>query len=520
MNKIAKKFTALVGVVAIVGLVPVAQAAPITAVYSNIAQTATLDPAIAYSSDGFVFVRNVYEGLVEYKPGTMELQAALATSWKSSSDGLTFTFTIRSGVKFHDGTTLDADAVVKGLERVIAVNQGPATNLSSVKSIVASGSDKVIITTSKKDYTFLGTLPKVPIVSPTAVDKNKTTADPQAKSWFAVNAAGTGPYVLDKFERNKAITIKKFDSYWRSFDALTPTTVVIRVDPDIATAMQLLAAGQVDFMGAVGPDDSTLAKSNKNLQVLESPSYYIQMMPMNVTKGALKDVRVRQAIALAFDYKGMVDFYKGWASPTTGPLPTAFSTNIANRPKLQQDLVLAKRLLKSAGYEKGLTITYLGLKGLSYEEFAGVLLEDSLKKIGITVKQVYVGWPQMAAAYSKIETSYDISFLNMSAFSPDASDFLAKSYASINMGNKGGYNWSFYENAKLDEDLANLKLIKSDKLRLIKTEMINADIAKKHLAIYVAQPKLAQPVRAGWTGFYDSLDANYTIRFFYTKKVG
>ncbi len=68
--------------------------------------------------------------------------------------------------------------------------------------------------------------------------------------------------------------------------------------------------------------------------------------------------------------------------------------------------------------------------------------------------------------------------------------------------------------------MANLKLIKSDKLRLVKTEMINADIAKKHLAIYVAQPKLAQPVRAGWTGFYDALDANYTIRFFYTKKVG
>ena len=519
MNKIAKKFTALVGAVAIVGLVPVAQAAPITAVYSNIAQTATLDPAIAYSSDGFVFVRNVYEGLVEYKPGTMDLQPALATSWKSSSDGLTFTFTIRSGVVFHDGTKLDAAAVVQGLKRVQAINQGPGTNLASVKNIEASG-DKVIITTSKKDYTFLGALPKVPIVSPTAVNKHKTADDPQAKAWFAVNAAGTGPYTLDKFERNKAITIKKFDSYWKEFDAKTPTTVVIRVDPDIATAMQLLAAGQVDFMGSVGPDDSTLAKSNKNLQVLESPSYYIQMMPMNVTKGALKDVRVRQAIALAFDYKGMVDFYKGWATPTTGPLPTAFSANIGNRPKLQQDLITAKRLLKSAGYEKGLTITYLGLKGLSYEEFAGVLLEDSLKKIGVTVKQVYVGWPQMAAAYSKLETSYDISFLNMSAFSPDASDFLAKSYASYNTGNKGGYNWSFYESAKLDQDLDNLKLIKSDKLRLIKTEMLNADIAKKHLAIYVAQPKLAQPVRAGWTGFYDALDANYTIRFFYTKKVG
>jgi peptide/nickel transport system substrate-binding protein len=519
MNGIVKKI--LVGSLTAVLLIaiPTAQAAPITAVYSNIAQTATLDPAIAYSSDGFVFIRNVYEGLIEYKPGSMDLQPLLASSWKVSRDGKTYTFNIRSGVTFHDGTVCDASAIAKGLQRIKDINQGPASNLTSVASILALDSKTLVITLKTADFTFLGKIPKLPIVSPTAVRLNSSTSDPYAKTWFASNASGTGPYKLDTWERNKQITIIKNDSYWRDFTSQTPTTVVLRVDPDIATAMQLLASGKVDFMGAVGPDDSALAEKNKDLQVIESPSYFIQMMPMNVTKGPLKDPLVREAIALAFDYKGMIDFYKGYAYRPTGPLPSGYSSTIASRVPPAQNLVRAKSLLAKAGYAKGFTISYMGLKGLSYEEFAGVLLESSMKKIGITVKQTYVPWPQMAAAYSSRNTAYDISFLNMSAFTDDASDFLSKSYASSSIPEKGGYNWSFYENTALDNDLTALTAISNTKTRLSQAAVLNKRIANLNLAIYVAQPKLAQPARAGWSAVYDSLDANYSIRFFYVKKI-
>jgi len=519
-----KKVLSKIGMLSVAGLlaalVPSAHAAPITATYSNIAQTATLDPAIAFSSDGFVYVRNVYEGLLEYKPGTMTLQGVLATDWKSSVDGLTFTFNIRPGVKFHDGSTVDAAAVVAGLKRIQAVNQGPASMLTKVDTIKAATSSQVVITLKSKDFTFLGKLPKLPIVSAAAVEAHKTAADPWAKTWFASNEAGSGPYTLTTFQRNQSITLGKNATYWRAFDADTPTIVVIRVDPDITTAMQLLSAGQVDFMGAVGPDDSVAASKDKNLQVIVSPSYFIQFMPMNVTRGPLKDVRVRKAISLAFDYKGMIDFYKGYAQAATGPLPVAYSPDLANKPKFETNIVRAKRYLKDAGYEKGFTLTYLGLKGLSYEEFAGTLLQASLKEIGITVKQTLVPWPQMAAAYSNQDTAYDISFLNMSAFTNDAGDFLGKSYHSKSSGNNGGYNWSFFNNPSIDKNIDDLALIKDDAKRLKSTLLASAAIKDLYLAIYVAEPQLAQPVRKGWTGFYDALDANYSIRFFYTHKVG
>jgi peptide/nickel transport system substrate-binding protein len=518
MKKVLNKLSAIGVVGLLIVSSPIANAAPITATYSNIAETATLDPAIAFDSDGFVFVRNVYEGLVEYKPGTMTLQPLLATSWATSANGLSFTFKIRSGIKFHDGSALDAAAVVKGLQRLKAVNQGPATFMTNIASIVASSKSSVVITLKQKDFTFLGKLPKLPIVSSAAIDAHKTTADPWASTWFATNEAGTGPYVLANWQRNQAITLTKNSTYWRSFAADTPTTVVLRVDPDITTAMQLLASGQVDFMGAVGPDDSAMAKSNKNLQVLVSPSYYIQLMPMNVTKGPLKDVRVRKAISLAFDYQGMISFYKGFATAATGPLPTAFSAALSTRPKLAKNVTAAKKLLAQAGYAKGLTLTYLGLKGLSYEEFAGTLLQSNLKAVGITVKQTLVPWPQMAQAYSNHATAYDVTFLNMSAFTDDAGNFLSQSYSSTSSGDKGGYNWSFFTNPAIDKQISSLSLIQDPKKRMTATLAVNSAIANQYLAVYAAQPSLAQPVRAGWTGYYDSLDANYSIRFFYTHK--
>lgn len=491
--------------------------APITAVYSNIAETATLDPAIIFSSDGFVFARNVYEGLVEYKPGTVEIQPLLAESWDTSADGLTFTFNLRSGVKFHDGSDLTAAGVVTALERIQGVNQGPASFMTNVASITAPSDNQVAITLKNVDYTFLGKLPKLPIVSAAAIEANKTDADPLASEWFASNAAGTGPYQLESWQRNQAINLVAFEDYWREFEAGTPTAVTLRVDPEIATAMQLLESGEVDFMGAVGPDDSARAQNMEGVQVLESPSYYGQVMPMNVTRGPLKDVRVRKAIALAFDYQAMVDFYQGFAEPSNGPLPTGFSSNIAARPRYERNLEEAKKLLAEAGYANGFELEYIGLKGLSYFEFAGTLIEQNLKELGITVKQTLIPWPEMAASYSKRDTAGDITFLNMSAFTNDAGAYLGQSYLSTNTGDKGGYNWSFYENAKLDAKINGLSQIADEDERMTATEALNAEIAELYLSIYVTQPKLAQPVRAGWTGFYDSLDANYSVRFFYTR---
>ena len=138
-------------------------------VWTNIAIPATLDPAIGFDSDTLQMVRNVYEGLLEYVPGGTTVRPALATSYNSSADGLTWTFQIRKGVVFHDGTPLDAAAVVKSLHRIQSINQGPASLLANVKGFQAAGPSTVVVHMSSP-YVFLpGVMPWLPIVSPAAL---------------------------------------------------------------------------------------------------------------------------------------------------------------------------------------------------------------------------------------------------------------------------------------------------------------------------------------------------------------
>jgi peptide/nickel transport system substrate-binding protein len=495
-----------------------AHAADVTATFSNISETPTLDPAIAFSSDGFEFVRNTYEGLLEYVPGQPTVRPLLATKWSVAKNGRAYTFTIRSGVKFHDGTSLDANAVKLGIERIKGVNQGPATLTANIAGITAPSATKLQITLKQPDAYFLGKLPKLPIVSPKAINDNKTGSDPWAKDWFATHEDGTGPYELDSWQRNSAINLKKFDGYWRPFEAGTPTRVSLRLDPDVQTALQLLGQGQIDMMGAVGPDDSVAASKLSGVKLVKQPSYLVQTVPLNVKKGPLKDIRVRKAIALAFDYKGMQQFYKGFAKPANGPLPSDFSPALAKLPALKQNLPEAKKLMAAAGYKKGFTLTYLGLKGLSYEEFTGTLLQSSLKKIGITVKQTLVPWPQMVDLMSKPSSSLHSSFLNQSPLTNDPTQMLSSSYATSSLASKGGYNWSYFSSPKIDTQIKTLSTIQNAGARDRAVAKLDKQIANMYLALYVAQPLLAQPVRSDWKVTYDNLDYDYVVRFFYARK--
>lgn len=484
----------------------------IRAVFSNVAETPTLDPAIAFSSDGLEFVRNVYEGLLEYAPASTELRPALAESWEVSEDGLTYTFTIRSGVTFHDGSELDAEDVAASLERIRTVNQGPATLMGSIDTITAVDPSTVEITLNGPDRFFLGILPKLAITSAESIDTN-------GDEWFATNENGTGPYQLERWDRNQAINLVAYDGYWQPFETGTPTEVVLRVDPDISTAMQLLSTGEVDMMGAVGPDEAIQAQSMPGVKVVEQPSFEVRMLPINVTQPPLDDPRVREAISLAFDYQAMVDFFSGFGVVPQGPLPSGLLPEGYDAQPMEQDLDRARELLAEAGYpDGGFSVTFLGLEGLSYEEFAGNVLQEQLAELGITVEQQLAPWPQMVEIQSNPDTAAGVSFLNNSAFTDDPTQLLRSSYSSANHADAGGYNWSYYTNPDVDRLLDEARAAPDDAtLDQLMTELLDT-VTADFPAVYVVEPTLAQPVREGWEVTYETLDYNYVVRFFYARK--
>ncbi len=486
-------------------------------VFSNIAETTTLDPAIAFSSDGFEFVRNVYDALTMYEPGGVKPVAALAESWTVNSANTQYTFKLRSGVKFHSGADFTSADVVATINRAKGINQGPATLLTNVSSVTAPDAATVVFDLTAPDVFLLGKLQKIAIVSAKTIDAHKTAADKWSKAWFADNEDGTGPYQLDSWAKASAIQLKAFTGYFLSWDKAAPTHVTLRVDPDVQTALQQLQQGKIDMMGALGPDDSASAAKMAGVKLIEQTGLSVQILPMNTAKGPLTDVRVRQAVSLAFDYQAMLDYYKGYGDLAVGALPTAFGSGIAGLPKPSRDVAKAKKLLADAGKSSGLTLTYLGLSGLSYEEFTGTLLQQNLKDIGIDLKIQMVPWAQMSQLQSKPDTAVDISFLNMSAVSDDPSAMLSQGYVTSSLADKGGYNWSYFSDPSVDKAVAALPGISEQPARDAAVVDTIKTINDKYVAIYIAQPKLAQPVLGKWTAKYEVMDYNYVVRFFYAR---
>jgi peptide/nickel transport system substrate-binding protein len=480
-----------------------------------------LDPAIAYSSDGLEFVRNVYEGLLEYVPASTELRPALADSWEISEDGLEYTFHLRDDVLFHDGTPFDAEAARIGLERIRAINQGPAGLMTDVESIEAVDSGTLRIRLKQPNVYFLGALPKLPLVSPTAIEEHKTDSDPWAGDFFATNGVGTGPYRFESWTKGSQIVLTKNTEYWREWEPNTADRVILRVDPDVSTALQLLAQGQIDMLGAIGPDDTIAARDLPGVKIVEQPQYQVSVLTLNTSKGPLADPKVRQAIKYAFDYEAFVDFFQGLGELPTGPLPkTAEGADPSLTPP-QRDLEKARQLLAEAGYpDGGFTLRYLGLKGLSYEEFAGTLLQDNLAELGIEVEQILVPWPQMPPMMADKENAPDISFLNQSMFTNDPTFILRSSYHSSQTADKGGYNWSYYVNPEVDQWLDEIPSIQDDQERTELLYRVQQRVVEDVPALYLVTPTLAQPVRENIEGaVYETLDFNYLVRFFYVKKL-
>ncbi len=485
--------------------------------FSNIAETATLDPAIAFSSDGLEFVRNVYDSLTAYDVGGVTIGPSVASSWEMNDDATEYTFTLEDGVVFHDGTDLTADDVVASVQRVQGINQGPATLLTGVESVTASDDSTVVVDLSAPDVYLPGKLQKIAIVSGDAIEEHATDDDPWATDWFSTNEAGSGPYTLEEWNRGTSIELAAFEDYRLPWEDGTPTHVSLRTDPDVQTALQLMQQGEIDMMGAVGPDEVAAASEMDGVKIVEQPALSVKVLPINTSNPALADPRVREAITLAFDYDAMLEYYQGYAQTSVGPLPSGFGNGIESLAPKQRDVAKAKELLAEAGYADGLDLTFMGISGLSYEEFTGTLLEQNLGDIGIRLTLNMVPWPQMVELQANPDSAADITFLDMSAVSDDPSAMLAQSYLSTNVAPNGGYNWAYYQDTDLDDAILSLSAITDEAERKQAVLDTIDTINSAYLAIYATQPSIAQPVLEQWDVAYEPMDYNYVVRFFYAR---
>lgn len=260
------------------------------------------DPDIMYEGEGVQVMRACYEGLINYKSGTSEFVPGLAKSWSMSADGLTYTFKLTPGVKFHDGTVADATAWIKSFERRAKVNQGPAYMVAGIAKAEAPDPNTLVVTLKEPNNAFLhyAACPwQMYVTSPDAVAKNAKGGD-LAQEWLKTHDAGTGPYVMKEFVPGSHYTLEAFPDYWGEKPHFT--TIQIRITPAIATQKLQLDQGAFDIVSkGFAIPDVLKYKKNTAFKVDTVFGASVMVVWMNISGGIFADKTVRQAMMTALD---------------------------------------------------------------------------------------------------------------------------------------------------------------------------------------------------------------------------
>lgn len=400
---------AAIAVAAVATAAPAKHAAGGTFVLTNLSDPDPIDPALVSHTMSRTFVRNVYESLVYYRLGSTRIQPVLATAWKVSPNGLRYTFTLRRGVQFHDGSSFDSADVVATILRDLKLTSGVGGSyLKDVRRVRAVGASQVEFTLKRRNIFFIGQLPKIPIAS--AGDISSHLGSDNAQSWFKDNANGTGPWKLDSYVRGTQYTLVRHPSYWRPFHPNAFDRIIVRPVGDSAVQAQLISRGEVNMGSWMSVRDMIQASKAANVKLLNFRSPMTMVGSINGSRPPLNKLKVRQAIIAAFPYSQMRSFYQGYAQAPRHVLSPSYP-GAATYPVLKQDLNKARRLLREAGHAdgSGISLRYVAVQGLEDERQAGLLLQDALKKIGIEMKIDVLPFGTFFQQAQKPETAPDIS---------------------------------------------------------------------------------------------------------------
>ncbi len=355
-----------------------------------------LDPAEQTTTTIANIVDYMFETLVDLHPTTQKIVPKLATRWQISPDGLTYTFTLRRGVRFHDGTPLNAEAVKFSLERLKDPKVAMALRflVQPVQSVEAVGEDAVRIRLNKVTPTFLADLSttQFAIVSPAAVQR----AGDRWRS--APVGGGTGPYVFKEWRRGDSIVLERNPNYWGKkplFDE-----VLFRVVPDAGTRLTQVLAGDVHMAMLPPAPDVKGLRRNPQVKVVEAASDRVIFVAMNTQWGPFKDVRVRRAMNFAVNKKAIlasVLFDLGTVSDSPCP-PMMFGYHRVQEGGWPYSPTRAKELLAQAGYRDGFQVDFFTPTGRYIQDFQfAQAIAGQLRNVGVRANVTTMDWPSYVA---------------------------------------------------------------------------------------------------------------------------
>ncbi len=285
----------------------------------------TADPDVFFDIEGLAVMLSVYEGLLEYAPDSTELVGNLAESWDVSADQKTYTFKLREGLTFADGSPLDSTAMKASFERRSSVNQAPGYMVAGVESYETPDPLTLVVNLAAPDVSFLHLMASA--WSPKATNPavlEKEGPDDFAQAFLESNSAGSGPYVLERFDRGVGYALVRNENYWGEPPYFA--RVEISVSPDISTQLLALERGDLDAILHGFPlANLENARGNSDLKIHLFESLGTTTLFLNTFRPALADTDAREAMMLAIDIPELVQEVYGDTAQTPDNAQILFS---------------------------------------------------------------------------------------------------------------------------------------------------------------------------------------------------
>ncbi len=403
----------------------------------------SLDPHNLSDTLSGTAVATMYEGLFTYN-NDMTLKPTLATGYAISEDGLVYTIGIREGIKFQDGTPLNAEAVKYNFDRVMNEknNLRRRRNFIAVDRVEVSGDYEIKVILKQPFAPMLNRIASLKIVSPAALEKFGAQG-------IITNPVGTGPYKYVNWTQGDKLVVEKNDAYWG--DKAKIDTITFRPVMENGARIAMLQTGEADFIYPMPTEQVKRVENSKDIEVMKGVSTITRYVTLNTNKEIFSDKKVRQAINHAVNKKAYAGVVRsGYLVPLSSPVPETLEYHVEQTP-YTYDVAKAKELMKEAGYPSGFKATIWGSNNT--EDMKGMqFIHQQLAQIGIDVEVMPMEEGTLSNSIYNVQKPEDATinmwYVNWSSFDIDGA---TKNLFHSKFAPPISANTAYYNNPKVDE---------------------------------------------------------------------
>jgi peptide/nickel transport system substrate-binding protein len=495
----------------------VEEAEPNIAVYSH-PGIPDIDPRSSFSDD-LVVTTNVYETLTFYNPpGSAEaIGPKLATSWESNDDATVWTFHLREGVKFHDGTDFNAEAVKYSIDNTMELGLGAAYIFFAVEEV-----NVVDEYTVEFVCAFPAAMDLVLASGYGAWIFSPTTVEGKENEWFnAGNDAGTGPYTIESYDLGQSLVVTRFDDYWGGWEEGQFDKVIYSIVDDTTVHEQKLSSGEADFTWSIAYENVAAMGDIEGVTAHITPSFQNLIGLINMVKSPTDDVLVRQALSYSFPYAAVAEnLYAGLGTQSRGPIPAGMWGHDPNLTQYSQDLDKARELLEQAGYpDGGFEVLYSFSAGDLDEQQIGELWKAELDKIGIDLIVEGLQWEaQWDVAISDPQTAQEVFVFY---WWPDIVTPYSFLFGMFHSEDEPLFNLGYYNDPEFDalideaNEVSGVDLDAAAEMFIESQEMLVEDAA----AIFIVDLPNAHVIRSDISGYVDNPSYPHVVFWYDLKRV-